>query len=202
LEDVLDVLEKFTYTEILLYIIGGKNYATSIARLLKKRQPTVTEQLKVLEKLQLIKPIKRDKSKKYTVNWDILLEVFYEVVNDVLQNRKEFLSKEEVKRIEEIGIENIIPPRLIKDFLGEYAFAYMEFGGKRKGFDEIIFSFFSALNNLDKSYRKRLVKEFDIDEKSLLALANLMEFEISGLEQAALMTYLDMSNDERQKSKG
>lgn len=48
---VLDTLERPAYVEVLLSIAIGKNYATSIARHLGKKQPTVTEQLARLESL-------------------------------------------------------------------------------------------------------------------------------------------------------
>lgn len=192
---VIDMLEKPTYTEVLLRVIGGKNnYATSIAKHLKKKQPTVTEQLKEMEKIKLIKPLKREKSKKYEVNWDILLDVFYDIMNEVFEARKDYLTEGEIKRIKKVGLRKIVPPKLIKIFLREYSLTLMDLGGKRKGFDEIIFSFFSALNNLGKPHRQKLIKEFGIDEKGLSILANLMEFEISGIEQTALMGYLSLNS--------
>lgn len=193
LDVISDMLEKPTYAEVLLCIIGGKNYATSIARHLGKKQPTVTEQLKELEKVGLIEPLKREKSQKYEVNWNILLQIFYEIVNEVFNERKEYLTKGEIKRIEKIGLKKIVSPVLIKVFLKEYFSTLMDIGGKRKGFDAIVFSFFGALNNLEKRHWRKLVKEFGIDKKSLSILANLMEFEISGVELTALETYLTFS---------
>jgi len=192
LDEVLEVLEKPTYTEVLLCIVSGKNYATAIAKFLNKKQPTVTEQLSLLEKLQIIKFKARGKAKEYEVNWDVLLTIFYDIIEEVLDARSDFLSKKEIDKIKKLGIRNIIPPELIKTFLKEYFLTFVELGGKRKGFDEIIFSFFSALNNLEKRYMKRLSKIFGVDEDALYSLANLMEFEISGIEQTAIMTYLDM----------
>jgi len=68
-------------------------------------------------------------------------------------------------------------------------------GGKRKGFDEIIFSFFCAINNLDDSFRRKIVEKFNIDGKVLESVANLMELEMSGLEETALIVYLENSNE-------
>ena len=45
----MNLLQNPTFVQVLLCIISGKNYATAIARVLKKRQPTITEQLKQLE---------------------------------------------------------------------------------------------------------------------------------------------------------
>jgi DNA-binding transcriptional ArsR family regulator len=194
-ENVLSILENPTYLEVLLSIINGKNYATAIARYLGKKQPTVTEQLKELEKFKLIKPLKREKSQKYEVNWDLLLKIFYDIINEILKLRgKDFLSKEEEERIKKIGIEKIVPPMLIKDFLKEYFIFLKDLGGKRKGFDEIIFSFFCALNNLEESSYKKLIRKFGIDGKALKILANLMAFEIYGIEQTALEAYLTFTS--------
>jgi DNA-binding transcriptional ArsR family regulator len=194
-ENVLSILENPTYLEVLLSIIIGKNYATAIARYLGKKQPTVTEQLKELEKFKLIKPLKREKSQKYEVNWDLLLKIFYDIINEILKLREgDFLSKEEEERIKKIGIEKIVPPILIKDFLKEYFIFLKDLGGKRKGFDEIIFSFFCALNNLEKASYKKLIKKFGIDGKALRILANLMAFEIYGIEQTTLETYLTFTS--------
>jgi DNA-binding transcriptional ArsR family regulator len=190
-ENVLSILENPTYLEVLLSIINGKNYATAIARYLGKKQPTVTEQLKELEKYKLIKPLKREKSQKYEVNWDLLLKIFYDIISEILTLRgKDFLSKEEEEKIKKIGIEKIVPLMLIKEFLKEYFIFLKDLGGKKKGFDEIIFSFFCALNNLEESSYKKLIRKFGIDGKALKILANLMAFEIYGIEQTALETYL------------
>jgi len=191
-DEVLEVLEKPTYTEVLFCIISGKNYATAIAKFLNKKQPTVTEQLSLLERLQIIKFKARGKAKEYEVNWDVLLTVFYDIIEQVLDAHSNFFSKKEIERIKKLGIKNIVPLEFIKTFLKEYFLTFVELGGKRKGFDEIIFSFFSALNNLEKSYMKKLARIFRIDENALYSLANIMEFEISGIEQTAIITYLDM----------
>ncbi len=201
LDEVLEVLEKPTYTEVLLCIVSGKNYATAIAKFLNKKQPTVTEQLSLLEKLQIIKFKARGKAKEYEVNWDVLLTIFYDIIEEVLDTRSDFLSKKEIEKIKKLGIKNIVPPKLIKTFLREYFLTFVELGGKRKGFDEIIFSFFSALNNLEKKYMRKLAKIFRTDEDVLYSLANLIEFEISGIEQTAIMTYLDMMGEKHAKKK-
>lgn len=191
--DASEVLDNPTYTAILLCIIGGENYAMSIAHTLGKKQPTVTEQLKELEKVKLIIPLKRGKAQRYKVNWFPLIDKFYELIDDVFDERIDDLSlsysKEEIKRIREIGWEKIVPPDLIKLFLKEYSSTLLSVGGIVKNFSEIIFSFFAALNNLDKKLWKKLVKEFDLDEERLRLIANLMEFELFGVELSAIESY-------------
>lgn len=178
--------------EVLLSVASGKNYATSIAEYLKKKQPTVTEQLKVLESHQLIRVLKRSKAKEYEVNWNILLEIFYDVVKDTIENRKGFLMGADAEKLEGKKLEEIVPTDLIKIFFTEYLPTFRDLGGKKKGFDELTFSFFSAINNLEERYSEKLKKKFDIDEEVLYALANLMEFEISGIEETAIASYLEI----------
>lgn len=198
LDEVSDVLENPTYLEVLLCILTGRNYATAIARCLKKKQPTVTEQLKVLERHNLIKPLKRGKSQRYEVNLRVLLDIFYDIIGQVLNIRREFIKKRELKKIEKTELDKIIPPELITNFLKEYFETFLEMGGKRKGFDEIIFSFFCAINNLEDSYRRKLVKKFNIDGKLLEPIANLMELEMSGLEEAALIVCLETTKEDEE----
>ena len=190
MDDVLQLLENSTFVEILLCIISGKDYATAIARVLKKRQPTVTEQLKQLERVGLIKALKRRKAQKYEVDWDLLLDVFYDVVEDVIELRREYLASDELRKIEQTNLQGIIPRGLVKGFLKEYFDTLIDLGGKKKGFDEIIFSFFSAINRLDERDWKRLVRSFKIDETIFSVIANAVEFEIYGVEQTALATFL------------
>jgi DNA-binding transcriptional ArsR family regulator len=195
LEKVLDILERPAYLEILLSVAAGKNYASSIARCLKKKQPTVTEQLARLESLRLVKPLSRGRSKKYEVNWDLLLAVFYDMIGEARKVRKGYLTREE-KMVLKKDLEKIVPPDLIKVFLREYFETFLELGGKRKGFDEIIFSFFCALDNLDKSYWRKLRSRFKIDEKSLAVLARFMQFWVNEIEQTAFMNYLNSTDKE------
>ncbi len=193
LDNVLDILERPAYLEVLLSIISGKNYATSIAKVLKKKQPTVTEQLKELEKAGLIKPVRRDKSKKYEVNWSSLLNVFYTTVNEIIHIREPFLfsGKTRLTSMSINDLKKVIPPDLIKYFLKEYFETLIDLGGKRKGFDEIIFCFFNALENLEDKEWKKLVKKFNLDEKIVSEIANLVSFELSAVEQVALMNMIN-----------
>lgn len=49
-EEIVDLFHRPAYIEILVCLIIRKKYATAVTRTLKKKQPTVTEQLK-LEKI-------------------------------------------------------------------------------------------------------------------------------------------------------
>lgn len=188
MEETLGLLERPSHVEILLCVISGKDYASSIARFLDKKQPTVTEQLIELKQINLIKPLKRRKAQRYEVNWNLLLEIFYETVYDVLINREEYLRGIELAEIKPIHMPLIIPQELIKAFLKGYLPTLKDVGGKRKSFDELIFSFFCAMNNLDKHDWNKIVKQFDINEKKFSSIANAMEFEIYGVELVVLQT--------------
>jgi len=194
LDKAIDLLERPAYVQVLLCVASGKDYATSIARFLKKKQPTVTEQLQELKNAGLIRELERGKYKRFKVNWDLLLKVFYDTVNQLLDLRKNFIIDVDVKWAEKLRkakLERVAPPELVKSFLTEYFSFSVDFGGKAKGFDEIIFSFFSAINHLDRRYWKLLVSKFEIDEESLAALADIMEFEIYGPEMSALTMLLE-----------
>jgi DNA-binding transcriptional ArsR family regulator len=185
------VLENPTYVEILLCLINGKNYAMAIARTLKKRQPTVTEQLKELERVGLIKALKRRKAQYYEVNWDLLFDIFYKVANGILELREEYFSKKELALIKRTNLQGLIPKDLLDGFLREYFAAYESIGGKTKGFDEIIYSFFGAISRLDKPRLRKLTARFRIDEKTLSAIALVVGFELYGTELVALQFFVD-----------
>jgi len=194
LDKALDLLERPAYVQVLLCVANGRDYATSIAKFLKKKQPTVTEQLQELKDVGLVFELERGKYKRFKVNWDLLLKIFYDVINQLLDLRKDSIVDVDVEwatRIKNAKLEKVVPPELVKSFLTEYFSFFIEFGGKAKGFDEIIFSFFSAINHLDRSYWKLLAEKFGVDEKLLAALADMMEFEIYGMEMSALTMLLE-----------
>jgi len=189
----LKVLRNTTFWEIILAIIRGKNYATAIARDLGKKQPTVTEQLEVLRKSQLIRPAKREKAQRYELNWEAILRAFYEVVFEALDFVSKFRKRlaPEIRRLKITHVQDlkkVIPEELIKSFLKEYSTTIAAFGGKKKTFDELVFSFFCALSNLERQHWSLLCKKFNVsDEKALLTIAEVLEFEIYGIELTALI---------------
>lgn len=202
MQEALDLLENSTFVEVLLCIVSGKDYSSAIAKALKKSQPTVTEQLKQLEAVGLIKALKRDKAQKYGVNWDLLFEILYGVIRETTTLRQEYYDKDELRKIEQTNLENVIPRGLFKGFLKEYSSTLRDLGGKRKGLDEIIFSFFSAINKLEKSDWKKLVSEFKVDEKNLATIAESVEFEIYGVELTALQVFLDINKTRKSNEIG
>ena len=196
--EALDMLENPTLVEVLLCIVSGKDYSSAIAKALKKSQPTVTEQLKQLESAQLVNALGRKQALSFEVNWDMLLQVFYDVVFDILELREEYFSGIDLKRITRSSLEGIVPRILFKDFLKEYFSTVQDLGGKRKGFDEIIFSFFVAIERLDERDWKKLLNQYQLDGVNLRDVANVVGFEICAVEETAL-TGLIMTREEPNK---
>lgn len=183
-----EMMQNATYLDLLLVIIGGTNYASAIARKLKKRQPTVTEQLKALEKAHLVIPLKREKSQRYEASLSAIEGAFYSLVDEILTARKHYIGKEFLERTRGKAMESALPRALIDAFLKEYIGSALDLGGKRKGIDELILSFFKGLTDLKKDEWKELAKKFNFDEGLLGQLADYMAFEISMAEHVALQT--------------
>lgn len=161
----------------------NKNYSSIIARTLNKKQSTITEQLKDLEKVNLIEPLKRTKSQKYQINWTLILRVFYDIIKEVLINRKEYFVDRDIEKIDQVGVEIIIPQELIIEFLKNYFSTLSDVGGKRKSFDELVFSFFLALNKLDENKLDektldKIMKKYRIDKNMFLNIADIMCIEL------------------------
>jgi hypothetical protein len=192
-EEAYGLLRSPTYMEILLCIIRGRNYAMAISKELRKRQPTVTEQLKELERVGLVKALKRTQAQSYEVNWDMLLSLLYDIMELMLETRKEYmnLSKNERALIEKTSLHGIVPKDFFEGFLVEYLPTYTSFAVKAKGFDEIIFSFFGAIDRMDPSQLKRLTRSFRINEEILSIVARAVGFELYGTELTALQGLID-----------
>ena len=105
-----------------------------------------------------------------------------------------------LKKITRTNLEGIIPRELFRSFLKEYFSTLKNLGGKKKGFDEIIFSFFVAIERLDKRDWKKLLTQYQIDEKNLEDVANVVGFEIAAVEEIALAGLL-MSKETKKKHK-
>jgi len=196
-DEIMEILENPTYIGLLLCIVSGKNYSMAISRTLKKKQPTVTEQLRHLEKAGLIRSLKRKKAQCYEINWELLFSAFYNIVKDLLDLREENFSKEDIKvakQIKERYLHEIVPQDLFKGFLKEYFSALQELGGKRKGFSEIVLAFLSAIDELKEPSWKKLCKGFRIDQNSLSFLALVAKFEMQAVEYIALTAYLNSPN--------
>lgn len=200
----IETLEKLEYVGVIIQIIDGKNYATAIAKALNKKQPTVTEQLNTLESLNIIKKIGRSKAKTYLVNFNLIYEYFYSMVGEFVSARKKgddfgIFNVKELKKLNSKSIRDTIPKELIRGFLEFYAISAGLIGSKYKGFDEIVISFFGALEKINKSKKEYLIKVFKINERTFNTIINLMAFETVSVEKAAVETFLDETKKDTYK---
>ena len=191
-----DILENPTYLETYLLVGAGTNYASAIAKKLRKKQPTVTEQLKVLQRARLVRPLEREKSQKFSVDWEPVIASFYMVVLDVLTHRDRADGGKLLSRVKEAKVENLLPEEFVRRFLIEYISVYLSVGGKRKGLQELIFGFFRGINDVDRKEWNDLVRMFHLDGKLLSDVAFAVAIEVSIMEQTALSTLAILNRDE------
>jgi DNA-binding Lrp family transcriptional regulator len=74
---------------IFFTIVSGIDYTTAIAKKLNKTPATVNEQIRKLEKINLIERGERDQRQKYRVNWEEFFNCFIERIKN---NELEFLE--------------------------------------------------------------------------------------------------------------
>lgn len=169
------------------------DYTTAIAKLLRKKQPTITEQLQELQEAKLVKPVKRGQAQRYQVNWSILSNEFEDFIIEILEGRKEeYDSGVLLSRVKKAGIKRVVPHELFASFLREYFDTLTNLGGLAKDFYDVSLSFFKALSDLDKRRWQKLVKKYGIDGELLSELSSSVSLEISVLELTALQTFIDV----------
>lgn len=196
-----DILENPPYLETYLLVGAGTNYASAIAKKLRKKQPTVTEQLKVLQKARLVRPLEREKSQRFSVDWEPIIASFYMIVLDVLTHRDRGDGGKLLSRVREAKVEKLLPEEFLRQFLVEYISVYLNVGGKRKGLQELIFSFFRGIGDVDRKEWNDLVRMFHLDGKLLSEVAFAVAIEVSITEQTAL-SGLALFNRDEDKEKG
>ena len=196
-----DLLEKTGYVDVLLSIIGGHDYPTAIAKVLEKKQPTVTEQLGELKAAGLVSLGERKKAQRYVVEWSALMEEFEGFVFDILEGRKEYGFEKLQAKVKKVGVASLVPLDLLRIFLRQYFSVLLDVGGVTKGYYEICLSFFKALEDLDRKDYQLLVSTFKIDGKLLGELAELMALEISVVELEALQAYIGTDLRKRKPSR-
>jgi len=191
----INALEKLKYFDVLLYILYGSNYASSIAKDMGKTQPTITEQLQKMEELDLVEPLKKGKSKRYQVKYETLAEYVYYLVKEYLDFRKayndaEVFDKRELEKLNETSIRKALPIDLIADFFEYYALDLNMVGGKVKAIDEVIFSFFGAVDSLEDKYYNELIERYKIPKRSFSTIVDIMGFESIHKEKVAVLSYV------------
>lgn len=193
-----EILEKKEHFLILLQISFGINYASSLARNLGKKQPTVTKQLSDLEELGIIVSSERGKSKKFNIKYEVLCEYAYDLIDDFrvrrISQRDHYyiFPKEELKELYRSSIERALPCELIADFFDSYSIAILDFvPGRYKRIDELFFAMFGAMDNLKPKEKKRMVELYKVDQKKLDLVIELMSMEAIEKERVALRTAID-----------
>lgn len=196
-------LEKQEYFDVLLYILDGSDYASKIAKEMGKTQPTITEQLQKMEELELVESLKKGKSKRYQVNYEALSEYVYTLVEEYRDYRKKHndlgrFDDEKLDRLDEAAIRTALPIELIADFFNYYAIGIVDLvGGKIKPIDEVVVSFFGAVDSLEEEYYSRLIKDYKIRKKSFNTVVDFMAFESIEKEKVAVLTMLELKEDEK-----
>jgi hypothetical protein len=190
-EERESLLQNLTYVEVLLSLVLGYEYPTAIAKLLKKKQPTITEELSVLKHAGLVTLGERTKAQRYVVNWDLLLEELRKFVFDILKGRNEFDSTRLMERVKKRGFYRVFPSDLFKAFLREYYEFLTDAGGLIKDYNDICLGFFKVLADLDQKRWKKVVREYQIDAKLLGELSSFVATEIHLIETAALRDFID-----------
>lgn len=200
-------LEKQEYFDVLLYILDESDYASKIAKDMGKTQPTITEQLQKMEALSLVEALKKGKSKRYRVNYEILAEYVYSLVAEYRDYRKthddiDRFDPEKLKKLDEVAIRKALPIELIADFFNYYAIGIVDLvGGKVKPIDEVVVSFFGAIESLNDEDYFRLKEEYKVRKRSFDIIVDYMAFESIEKEKVAIITMLDVREDERKESK-
>ena len=179
-------MENPTLLEIFLLVGQGTNFASAIAKKLEKKQPTVTEQLKMLESIGLVKPLERGKAQRYAVDWGPIVESFYSVADEALRSRNRYDGGEFLSRVETAGLSRLFPAEFIQRFLQEYISVLLDIGGKRKGLRELVFAFFRGIVDLDKNEWRGLVRKYDLNSRLAQDVAYGVAIENSVVEQTAL----------------
>ena len=197
------ILEIPEYLELLLAVANGYNYASKIAAYFSKegeiighgkKQPTITEQLHTLKKYGLVKEKGYSKSKIYEINWDKTVRAFYRIINIALDDIVYAWSEKDSKALKKIGVQNIVPTELIKDFFISHVDS-LTVGGtavKHKGISELTLGFFAAIIQLEDKYVNKLVKRYSINKAGLLKIADFINY-YSYLPE--LLTLEDISMD-------
>jgi DNA-binding transcriptional ArsR family regulator len=187
------VLRKPAYVLVLLAIVAGFDYPSAIARELKKKQPTVSEQLKELKAAGLIRLGKRTKAQQYVVNWDPLIYELRYLMDVILKARgKSYRERSFLPRVEKVGFESILPQKLFQSFLKHYFLTLENFPGITKDFEQICLSMFKALDELDVEKELGPIAErFKANRGLLKDVSALIGLDVDHIEHLALQSITD-----------
>ena len=187
------LLRNPTYVDVLLSIVLGYECPTAIAKLLRKKQPTITEELSVLRRAGLVSLGERTKAQQYVLNWDMLLDELYGFALEILEERSEWETHRIMERVKEQGIAKVIPAELFKSFLKSFFDVQTDLGGLVKSYYDLCLGFFKALGELNEKEWSELVRRFGIDKKLLGELASFVAIELYINELVALQAAISES---------
>src|SRR5208283_120268 len=168
------LLDKSEYTEVLLSLLRGNTYASKIANDLRKAQPTISVQLKDLEKKKIVKRLARGNAQEYEVSWNELYKMIGSIINPRMFRKDGRLTKmlhregatsEFLEAAKWVGTSL---PEFLKRFITQYAVHLKKVDAAEDGknekrkkknpnFEEIILSFFVAICFVRLNELNRLV---------------------------------------------
>ena len=185
---IIEILERPYEMQLVLMIMGGNDYGTKIAPVLKKKQQVVARQLIELERVGLIVPletnISKKKGKKDTAAWDLFSEVFYKSVRSMMTSEY-FKEKNRLRRVADRDLESLIPRQLINDYFKNYLPAIKDINGieffrrQRYNLHVVIGSMFLSLYILNLTDQKRfqaLGKKYGLSSKHFEELLEIVTY--------------------------
>lgn len=213
IDDIIDTLERPTYLQNILCIINGKNYATAIAKELNKNHSTVSGQLYNLEKLGLIKRLKRDKANRYCVQWNVILECFYtyiergikKIINHIRNDEGEVLTGfgHLNSELANINVRKTLHPDFIMHYFKTYSQVFsllVDKSREDKSFSDFVHGFFLTLSNMvnpEKDSKanglEKILEEYDVDKDSFYFLIGYMKDKRFGIEVLIMPSFLESS---------
>jgi uncharacterized protein YifN (PemK superfamily) len=184
----IDILGRASEMQLLLTIMGGTDYGTKIASVLRKRQQVVARQLVELENAGLIVPLEtnmsRKKGKKYAIAWDLFSNTFYKSARDKLRSEY-FEEKSKLRHIADRDLESLIPKQLMIDYFEDCLAVIKDihrieiFRKQKQDLPSLIESMFLSLYLLElndlKSFQA-LGKKYGLSSKHFEELSDLVGY--------------------------
>ncbi len=140
------------YTNVLLSLLRGNTYSSSISKDLGKAQPTITEELKTLEKDGAISRLKRDNAQRYELNWPRVFEIVCEEI-------------EKISSCTRSEIDPNFPELFVTTFLTYYA--KISGSAKDRSLGDILSSLLQTLTLVDEKQSRLLKTIFRLTDKEI-----------------------------------
>ena len=194
---------KPAYVLVLLAVVAGWDYPSAIARVLGKKQPTVSEQLAELKAAGLIRTGERTKAQHYIVGWDPLIYELQDLMNAILEQRgRDYRDGAFLPTVKRLGLSRILPPELFEDFLKHYFTTLREFRGIQKTFSEVCVSMFKALDELTEKELGLIAERYKADPALLKDVSALIGLEADHIEHLAFQSITDEISHQNRAGQG